>query len=54
MSSRLLSTAQTMWDRWKAKHPWMGGRLSSILFFIVCVLGEVMINVCVVDTDAVL
>lgn len=24
-----------MWDRWKEKHPWMGGRLSSTLCFIV-------------------
>lgn len=27
-----------MWDRWKEKHPWMGGRLSWILCF--CCVGE--------------
>lgn len=39
-----------MWDRWKEKHPWMGGRLSSILCFY-CGEGEgrVMISVSVAD-----
>lgn len=29
-----------MWDRWKGKHRWTGGRLSSTLFFTVRGCGE--------------
>lgn len=37
-----------MWDRWKEKHPWIRGRLSSTLFFTVCGRrGTAMVNSCV-------
>lgn len=37
-----------MWDRWKEKHPWIRGRLSSTLFFTVCGRrGAAMVNSCV-------